>query len=65
MPAVLNTNAASLYASKNLQSAQSKMAQSVAPFIWTANYPRKGRCCRPRNFQFVDNSNQWCKPGYP
>ena len=29
MPAVLNTNAASLYASKNLQSAQSKMAQSV------------------------------------
>jgi flagellin len=29
MPAVLNTNSASLYASKNLQSAQSKMAQSV------------------------------------
>ena len=29
MPAVLNTNAASLYASKNLQSAQSKMAESV------------------------------------
>lgn len=29
MPAVLNTNAASLYASKNLQSAQSKMANSV------------------------------------
>ena len=29
MPAVLNTNAASLYASKNLQSAQSKMATSV------------------------------------
>jgi len=29
MPAVLNTNAASLYASKNLQSAQSNMAQSV------------------------------------
>ena len=29
MPAVLNTNAASLYASKNLQSAQSKMASSV------------------------------------
>lgn len=29
MPAVLNTNAASLYASKSLQSAQSKMAQSV------------------------------------
>ena len=29
MPAVLNTNAASLYASKNLQSAQNKMAQSV------------------------------------
>jgi flagellin len=29
MPAVLNPNAASLYASKNLQSAQSKMAQSV------------------------------------
>ena len=29
MPSVLNTNAASLYASKNLQSAQSKMAQSV------------------------------------
>ena len=29
MPAVLNANAASLYASKNLQSAQSKMAQSV------------------------------------
>ena len=29
MPAVLNTNAASLYASKNLQSAQTKMAQSV------------------------------------
>jgi flagellin len=29
MPAVLNTNAASLYASKNLQSAQSRMAQSV------------------------------------
>ena len=29
MPAVLNTNSASLYASKNLQSAQSKMADSV------------------------------------
>ena len=29
MPAVLNTNAASLYASKNLQSAQTKMADSV------------------------------------
>jgi flagellin len=29
MPAVLNTNAASLYASKNLQSAQSRMATSV------------------------------------
>jgi flagellin len=29
MPAVLNTNAASLYASKNLQSAQSKMTNSV------------------------------------
>jgi flagellin len=29
MPAVLNTNSASLYASKNLQSAQSNMAQSV------------------------------------
>ena len=29
MPAVLNTNAASLYASKSLQSAQSKMADSV------------------------------------
>jgi flagellin len=29
MPAVLNTNSASLYASKNLESAQSKMAQSV------------------------------------
>jgi flagellin len=29
MPAVLNTNTASLYASKNLQSAQSKMATSV------------------------------------
>ena len=29
MPAVLNTNAASLYASKNLQSAQSNMASSV------------------------------------
>jgi flagellin len=29
MPPVLNTNAASLYASKNLQSAQSKMAESV------------------------------------
>ena len=29
MPAVLNTNSASLYASKNLQSAQTKMAQSV------------------------------------
>jgi flagellin len=29
MPAVLNTNAASLYASKNLQSAQTKMANSV------------------------------------
>ena len=29
MPAVLNTNPASLYASKNLQSAQNKMAQSV------------------------------------
>ena len=29
MPAVLNTNTASLYASKNLQSAQSKMANSV------------------------------------
>jgi len=29
MPAVLNTNAASLYASKNLQSAQAKMADSV------------------------------------
>ena len=29
MPAVLNTNSASLYASKNLQSAQSKMANSV------------------------------------
>ena len=29
MPAVLNTNAASLYASKSLQNAQSKMAQSV------------------------------------
>jgi len=29
MPAVLNTNAASLYASKNLQNAQSKMASSV------------------------------------
>ena len=29
MPAVLNTNAASLYASKNLQNAQSKMANSV------------------------------------
>ena len=29
MPAVLNTNAASLYASKNLQMAQSKMADSV------------------------------------
>lgn len=29
MPAVLNTNAASLYASKSLQSAQSQMAQSV------------------------------------
>ena len=29
MPAVLNTNAASLYASKNLQSAQAKMASSV------------------------------------
>lgn len=29
MPAVLNTNAASLYASKNLQSAQNKMANSV------------------------------------
>jgi len=29
MPAVLNTNAASLYASKNLQTAQSKMASSV------------------------------------
>ena len=29
MPAVLNTNAASLYASKNLQSAQTKMATSV------------------------------------
>jgi flagellin len=29
MPAVLNTNTASLYASKNLQSAQSKMASSV------------------------------------
>ena len=29
MPAVLNTNAASLYASKNLQNAQSKMATSV------------------------------------
>jgi flagellin len=29
MPAVLNTNAASLYASKSLQSAQSKMATSV------------------------------------
>ena len=29
MPAVLNTNAASLYASKNLQSAQSQMANSV------------------------------------
>ena len=29
MPAVLNTNAASLYASKNLQSAQSKMATAV------------------------------------
>ena len=29
MPAVLNTNAASLYASKNLQNAQSKMAASV------------------------------------
>jgi flagellin len=29
MPAVLNTNAASLYAAKNLQSAQSKMANSV------------------------------------
>jgi flagellin len=29
MPAVLNTNSASLYASKNLQSAQTKMADSV------------------------------------
>ncbi len=29
MPAVLNTNTASLYASKNLQSAQTKMADSV------------------------------------
>ena len=29
MPSVLNTNSASLYASKNLQSAQSKMATSV------------------------------------
>jgi len=29
MPAVLNTNAASLYASKNLQNAQAKMASSV------------------------------------
>jgi flagellin len=29
MPAVLNTNTASLYASKNLQNAQSKMANSV------------------------------------
>jgi flagellin len=29
MPAVLNTNTASLYASKNLQSAQTKMAESV------------------------------------
>jgi len=29
MPAVINTNTASLYASKNLQSAQSKMASSV------------------------------------
>ena len=29
MPAVLNTNSASLYASKNLQSAQAKMADSV------------------------------------
>ncbi len=29
MPAVLNTNVASLYASKNLQSAQTKMADSV------------------------------------
>ena len=29
MPAVLNTNAASLYASKSLQSAQSNMASSV------------------------------------
>jgi flagellin len=29
MPAVLNTNSASLYASKNLQSAQTKMANSV------------------------------------
>ena len=29
MPAVLNTNAASLYASKNLESAQTKMASSV------------------------------------
>ena len=29
MPAVLNTNAASLYAAKSLQNAQSKMADSV------------------------------------
>jgi len=29
MPSVLNTNTASLYASKNLQSAQNKMAISV------------------------------------
>jgi len=29
MPAVLNTNAASLYASKNLQAAQNNMATSV------------------------------------